>query len=306
MTNLVRTRGRRWPQLGALAAASILTLAACGGGEGEDTEEPGDAPEVEVDEELADLVPEDVAEDGNLVIGMNLEYPPNEFVGEDGSTPEGWSVELAQAIADRLGLEADIQNAGFDRIIPAVESGEYDIGMSSFTITEERMEVVDFVGYYTAGTSWAAQAGNPEGVTPDDACGHAIGVQQGTIQVEDLEERSQECVDAGEEEIDIHVRSAQTEVNADLVAGNVVAMLADSPIVGYAVVETGDQVEIIGELYDTAPYGIALGQEAGTLTEAVQGAVQSLIDDGTYGEILTEWGADDGAITTSEINNLDA
>ncbi|WP_106238882.1 ABC transporter substrate-binding protein [Allonocardiopsis opalescens] len=289
---------------GAVILSAGLTLAACGGGTegGGEAEASPSAPAVEADPALQELLPEGVAEDGALTIGMNLEYPPNEFVGEDGSTPDGWAVAFAQAVAGRLGLEADIRNAGFDTIIPSVQSGEYEIGISSFTINEERMEVVDFVSYYTAGTSWAAAAGNPEGVDPENACGLAVGVQQGTVQVEDLEARSQECTDAGQPAIDIRVRGAQTEVNTDLVAGNIVAMLADSPIVGYAVVQTNNQVELIGETYDAAPYGVVVGQDSEGLDEAVQGAVQSLMDDGTYTAILEEWGVQDGAIETAEIN----
>ena len=82
---------------------------------------------------------------------------------------------------------------------------------------------------------------------------------------------------------------AQTDVTLALTANRIVAMLADSPIVDYAVKTTEGAVEAIGEPYDTAPYGIVLNKDQGEFAQAVQGAVQSLIDDGTYLTILEKW-----------------
>ena len=147
----------------------------------------------------------------------------------------------------------------------------------------------------------AALTGNPKGVDPDDACGKSIGVQQGTVQVDDLTAKSKECTDAGKPAIKQVVRKQQTEVNNDLVAGKIDAMAADSPIIGDAIKKTG-KLEIIGEVYDTAPYGYALSKDSGQFKDAVLGAVKALIADGTYEKILKEYGVESGAITDPAIN----
>ncbi|MQY03385.1 ABC transporter substrate-binding protein [Actinomadura macrotermitis] len=287
---------------GALVLTGALALTACGD---DKASGPGGGakvtPQGGADAKLTALVPDSIKSDGKIVIGTDASYPPNESVDAATRKITGWDVELAEAIGVKLGLKTQFENAGFDTIIPGVQSGKYELGVSSFTDNKEREKVVDFVTYYSAGTSWAALKGNPKGVNPDDACGKNIGVQQGTVQVEDLKARSKKCTDAGKPAINAVVRKQQTEVNNDLVAGKVDAMAADSPIVGGAAKKTG-KLDIIGQAYDTAPYGYAIGKNAGQMKEAVLGAVKSLIADGTYKKILEKWGVEQGAITEPVLN----
>ncbi|WP_214323544.1 ABC transporter substrate-binding protein [Nonomuraea sediminis] len=284
---------------GALAVIAACTLTACGGGT---TTASPSAPAAKPESTLAAQVPDAIKSDGKLVIGTDASYPPNESVDPATQKIVGWEVDLGNAIAGKLGLTAEFQNAGFDTIIPGIGSGKYEMGISSFTDNKEREKVVDFVTYYTAGTSWAALKGNPKGVNPEDPCGKTIGVQQGTVQVDDINARSKKCEAAGKPKVNVVVRKQQTEVNADLVSGKTDGMLADSPIVGYAVKQTGDKLEIIGQAYDTAPYGFAIGKNSGTMKDAVLGAVKALIADGTYKQILDKYGVGDGAITNPVIN----
>ncbi|XRQ04199.1 ABC transporter substrate-binding protein [Actinomadura welshii] len=292
---------RRAVAAGALVLTGALALSACGDSNDSGDSGGSDAANTSADAELAAMVPDAIKSDGKIIVGINAAYPPNESVDPATQDIVGWEVDLFDAVAGKLGLKTEYTNAGFDTIIPGIQSGKYEIGVSSFTDTKEREEAVDFVTYYSAGTAWAALKGNPKGVNPDDACGKSIGVQQGTIQVEDLTARSKECTDAGKPAIKSVIRKEQTEVNNDLVAGKVDAMAADSPIVGYAAKQTG-KLEIIGEVYDTAPYGFALNKQSGQFKEAVQGAVKALIDDGSYNKILTEYGVETGAITDPAIN----
>ncbi|WP_067490241.1 ABC transporter substrate-binding protein [Actinomadura hibisca] len=294
---------RRLFAAGALVLSGALTLSACG----ESDDDPGTgaknsaAAAVGADAKLAAMVPDAIKSDGKIVIGTDASYPPNESVDPASRKIVGWDVDLATAVGAKLGLKTEFQNAGFDTIIPGVQSGKYELGVSSFTDNKEREKVVDFVTYYSAGTSWAALKGNPKGINPDDACGKNIGVQQGTVQVDDLKARSKKCVDAGKPGINAVVRKQQTEVNNDLVAGKVDAMAADTPIVGGAAKKTG-KLELIGQTYDTAPYGYAIGKNAGQLKEAVLAAVKALVADGTYKKILTDAGVEQGAITDPVIN----
>lgn len=291
---------RRAVAASALVLTGALALSACGDSDDSGSNGSG-ASNTSADSKLAAMVPAAIKSDGKISIGVDASYPPNESVDPGSQKIVGWDVDLFDAVAAKLGLKTEYHNAGFDTIIPGVQSGKYEVGVSSFTDTKEREQAVDFVTYYSAGTAWATLKGNPKGVNPDDACGKSIGVQQGTVQVDDLKARSKKCTDAGKPAIKSVVRKQQTEVNNDLVAGKADGMAADSPIVGDAVKKTG-KLEIIGQVYDTAPYGYTLGKNSGQFKDAVLAAVKALIADGTYKKILTENGVESGAITESAIN----
>jgi polar amino acid transport system substrate-binding protein len=294
------------------AAALAVVLAGCGaGGDGSGGTAPGGAaappsepaPAVTRDDALAAMVPESISTDGVMQFGVDASYAPNEFTAADGTTIIGMDIDLGTAIAQKLGLTARFENTQFSGIIAGVEAGRYEMAMSSFTINEERTQVVDMVSYFTAGTSIAVGSGNPQNVNPDDLCGLAVGVQAGTVQVEDIAARSEACVAAGKPQIQVTELQAQSDVTLALASNRIVAMLADSPVVAYAATTTDGAVEQLGDTYDTAPYGIALPKGQGQYTEAVRGAVQALMDDGTYAAILEQWNVSDGAIPTAEIRS---
>jgi polar amino acid transport system substrate-binding protein len=213
---------------------------------------------------------------------------------------QGMDIDLGVAIAAKLGLKAAFVNAPFDSIIPAIQSGKYEAGISSFTDNTDREKVLDFVTYYSAGSSWAAKTGST--ITPDTACGKNIAVQKGTVQVDDITARSKTCTSAGKPAININQYQSQQDATASVVSGKNDAMLADSPVTGYAVKTSSGQLIVVGTAYDTAPYGIALPKAKGDFAKAVQGAINAIIADGSYKSILDKYGAADGAVTTSLIN----
>ncbi|KOX22193.1 ABC transporter substrate-binding protein [Nocardiopsis sp. NRRL B-16309] len=290
--------------LAALAAAGVLTLAACGGGGEDDTaSNTPEAPEVSADEELAALVPDDIREAGTVSIGVESEYPPGEFLDEDGQTVLGFNVDLLDAALAKLDLESEWVSANFDSIIIGVDSGTYDLGSSSFTVTQERMDAVNMVGYFSSGTQWFVQAGNPEGVDPESPCGLRVAVQSGTTHDEDIEARSDACVEAGEDAITIEKFQSQPQATETVVSGLNHASLADMPTSAYALEQTGEGVlEFVGEQYDAAPYGIVTHKDDTEMAEALAAAFNSIMEDGTYQEILDEWGISAGAIDAAEVN----
>ena len=289
----------------ALATTGVLVLAACGNGDDDaanDTEEAPEAPEVVADEELAALVPDDIAEAGSVSIGVEADYPPGEYLDDDGETVLGFNVDLVTAALNTLDLEPEWEPANFDSIIIGVDTRTYDLGASSFTITEERMEAVNMVSYFSSGTQWFAQTGNPEDVDPDNACGMRIAVQTGTTHDTDIEERNDECVEAGEDEITIEKFPNQPQATETVVSGLNDASLADLPTSLYALQETGDQLEFIGEQYDAAPYGVLTHEDDEEMSEALAAAFNAIIEDGTYEDVLTGWDIEIGALETSEVN----
>ncbi len=259
-------------------------------------------PSVAKDAALAALVPAEIASDSKLLIGTDASYAPNEFIDADGKTVIGFDADLAAAVGQVLGLEVEMQNAPFDSLVEGVKTGKYELGVSSFTINAEREKQVDMPSYFSAGTTWAVPKGNPNGITPDNACGRKIAVQKATVQVDDITARSKTCTDAGKDAITIEQYQLQSDATAAVVSGKDDAMLADSPITAYAITQTGDKLETVGDTYDAAPYGYAVPKGQGEYTKAIQGALQKLIDDGTYLQILSKWGVQSGAVTKSEVN----
>ncbi|GAA2240182.1 ABC transporter substrate-binding protein [Rarobacter faecitabidus] len=291
----------------ALALGAALTLSACSGGEDTSSSTPaapGDTTSADTakDEAIAALLPESVASSGKIVFGTDPSYAPAEFLGDDGTTATGYDIDIAKAIAGVLGLTADIQSSSFDAIIPAIGT-KYDAGISSFTINPDRLQQVNMIQYFSAGSSFAVPAGNPNGVSADDLCGKIIGVQTSTVQDDDLADRIiPECEAAGKPAPTPLQYDLQTDVTTALLGGKADLMYADSPIIAYAIEQTGDKLEQLGDVFDTAPQGIVVAKDDAALTEAIQNALQKLIDDGTYGDILAQWGVTDSAVETAELN----
>ncbi|MCB5293132.1 ABC transporter substrate-binding protein [Arthrobacter sp. SO3] len=257
---------------------------------------------VQKDDALAAMVPEAIKSKGTLTVGSDTTYAPAEFLGTDGQTPVGYDVDIAKAIGATLGLKVQVQTSEFTGILPAL-GPKYDLGISSFTINPERLGAVNMVSYFNAGTAWAVQKGNPKKVSLDDLCGKSVGVQTGTVQEDpDLSDRSKKCVADGKPAINVVTLKNQTDITTRLVNGSVDAMAADSPITGYAITQTNGQIEKIGDVYDSAPQGIAVAKSDTALAEVVQKTVAKLMENGSYKKILEGWGNADGAITKSEVN----
>ena len=157
----------------ALSVAMLFAGAACGTSDGSDDAASSDSgsksseltgydvSSVQKDDDIAKLLPDYVTKDGKLTIGMDTSYAPAEFLAEDGKTPIGFDVDIAKALANMFGLEAVPQTSNFDSIIPSIGT-KYDIGISSFTITPERMEAVDFVSMFKATFHVGGEEGQSE------------------------------------------------------------------------------------------------------------------------------------------------
>lgn len=302
---MFRSIGGRRALLGATGALLLaLPLAACG--EKESTgDEPGagDKVSASVDAALAAKVPDAIKSDGVIKVGTDATYAPAEYLDTDGKTIIGFDIDLFDAVAQKLGLKAEYESAPFDAILPAVSSGKYEVGVSSFTINADRVKSVHMVSYYSAGTQWLAKAGAT--IDIDDVCGKKIAVQTGAVQVDDLNARSKKCTDAGKPAIVIDQYQAQSDATAAVVSGKNDAMLADSPAVAYAVKQSNGQLQLVGDIYESAPYGYAVNKDQQAFAEVLREAVQAVIDDGTYEAALKNWGVEGGGIKTSALNPTD-
>ena len=295
------------PAIALTAGAAIvgLALSACGSNSLSTT--PGassSTPAVSQTKQanLADKLPAKIKAAGKIVVGVDATYAPNEFLGADGKTVKGMDVDLFDAVAQKFGVTVKWVPADFGSIILGVNSGKFDVGVSSFTINAERKKQTNMVSYFNAGTQWAVAKGNPKKVDPDNACGLNVGVQKNTVQVDDLAARSKKCTDAGKKAINPIVEQAQAKVTADVVSGKADAMLADSPVGLYAVKQTGGQLEATGKIYDSAPYGFVLPKTETDFAQAIVDALKALDASGDYKKALSTWGNDSGAISDFAVN----
>lgn len=282
------------PAVGLATLTLAFGLAACGG----DDEKESTASSSPASSTIS--VPDDIKSKGTLTVAADASYAPNEFIKPGGKDIVGMDVDLGKAIGEKLGLEVEFQNASFDAIIPGLAAGKYDLGMSSFTDTKEREQTVDFVTYFTAGTSFFVNTdGGPEITGLADLCEKKVAVQKGTTQADDAQAQAKKC------KVTVLVYPDQNAANLALKSGRAEVSMADSPVAAYQVKQSGGAFKLTGDAYGTAPYGIAIPKESG-LAEPVLAAVKELIADGSYTKILETWGVADGAITDPVINGAES
>lgn len=283
-----------------LTATAALALTGCTTNtEGpQNSGEPRDEVSLETDEEIAALVPAEIRDKGVIVIGTNPPYAPNEFKNESGEIV-GFDIDVMTAAAQLMGLRAEFRESDFEKIIPAIEGGTMDMGASSFTVNDERLQTVDFVTYFEAGIQWAAAAGND--VDPDDACGLNVAVQRTTVSdQEDVPARSEACVAAGKPAIEKVQFDSQDEASTAVALGKVDAMSADSPISAYAVKQSEGKMQLVGDVFDSAPYGWPVRKDS-ELAAALEAAADKLIETGDFETIAQNWGLEAGLIDDAEI-----
>jgi polar amino acid transport system substrate-binding protein len=287
-----------------VAAASVAALGLSACGSSSLSGEPGgeSAPSVSVSQnvDLASKLPESIKSAGVIKIGTDPTYAPSEFLAGDGKTVQGFDVDLFNQVAAKFGVKTEWQPSKFGSIITGVNGKKYDMGISSFTINPERMKQVDMVKYFNAGTQWATQKGNPKGVDPDNACGKNIAVQTGTVQeTDDLAARQKKC---GSNKINVLSYDSQAQATSAVVTGKADAMLSDSPVVAYAVLQTGGKLEALGDIYDAAPYGYVLPKGETEFGQAIVEALKQLEQEGAYKAALEKWGVQQGGISDFTVN----
>ncbi|GAB2608864.1 ABC transporter substrate-binding protein [Pseudactinotalea suaedae] len=274
------SRTGRFIQVAVIAATASLAVTACGGSEGG---EGGTGDEGAATDEL------ELVTAGTLTVCSEVPYPPFEI--EDSSAPSGYSgfdIDLAQAIAEDLGLELSVQDVSFDGIQSgtAYASGQCDMGASAITITEERQANLDFSDpYYDSLQSLLVAADSGiQGI--DDLAGQPVAVQATTTGEAYAQENAPEA--------ELISFPGDAEMWPALQAGQVVAILQDLPVnVTHA---QDDPAYVIVEEYDTEEsYGFAFGKDSNpNLLAAVNESLQTMRDDGSYQELYDSYFSTEG------------
>jgi polar amino acid transport system substrate-binding protein len=304
----------RTAAVGAIAAAGALLLAGCGDqtkdkDSGSDSTNTSSAP-------LADKLPASIRDKGVIKVGSDIAYAPVEF-RDDAGKVVGIDPDVAEAMGKQLGVKFEFQNATFDTLIGGLASKRYDIAMSAMTDTKDRQEGidadtgkkvgagVDFVDYFTAGVSLYTNKGDDQGIkTWDDLCGKTMAVQRNTFSHDLAKEQAKKCTEDGKKTLKIEDFATNPEAETRMRSKGADVVSADFPVAAYSVKTSGDgkYFEIVGDQVEAGPYGIAVAKDNTELRDALQAAVQAIIDNGEYKKIIDKWGVADGAITEAKVN----
>jgi polar amino acid transport system substrate-binding protein len=237
------------------------------------------------------LVPQDVREKGSLVAGMPLDFEPFNFLDEKNDQV-GVDVEIFRAIAAVLGLKPDIQRIGFAAIIPAVNGGRVDVGMSAMSILKTRLPQVSFVRYANAGNGLIVPKGNPKNVKTTEGCGLSIAGEKGTQPLFLWQDIAKQCETSGKAKVTILVFDGKGPQVLAVEAGR-----ADAAAVTYATAvvaseHSAGKLELApGGLIPggTVDCGIAFGKNRPQLGQAIDAALEILVANGTYDRLFDKW-----------------
>ncbi|MER5554300.1 ABC transporter substrate-binding protein [Streptomyces sp. NPDC002793] len=295
----------------ALITAAALSLTACGSGDPAAPAGPaavkGRTPTADVvssvkkNDAAVRLLPAKVRDSGSLSLATAVGAPPGAFYREDGKTLTGADIDFADAVAKSLGLELKREVASFEAILPALDSGKYDLGTGNFGVTEERRRTIDFVTYINDGQGFAVRddSGLEEVTDLTQLCGLTVGTGAGTTFEATLEENRHRCADVGEEAYEVKTYADQAAVWISLQQGRSDVLMSTINGLRYAVTQQ-EGLRFLNE-YKRLDVGFAF-KKGTPLAPAFQAAVNGLKADGTYDRILKKWGTTGSAIRTSRIS----
>jgi polar amino acid transport system substrate-binding protein len=296
---------------GVIGAGVIIALAACTAPAGSQSASQGVASGSAAGSPVATVPDDQLLFPGKLVVCIDIPYPPQEMFDDQGN-PTGSDVDIATEIAKRLGLTVQIENSVFDTIILAITGGKCEVIVSAQNITADRLAQVDMIPYFKAGQSFVVAKGNPKAITkPLDLCGKSVAVESGTTEADYVKGTgdykgaglNKQCADAGQTEVDLKEFQKDSDALLALSAGQVDSYFADSPVAGYYTVQQPDQFELSGVTVEIANEGISVLKDPAKkdLANGILTALKSMVDDGTYGDILSKYGLEDGAVDASEM-----
>ncbi len=244
--------------------------------------------------------PTNLVRPGTITFLSDTTYPPQEWTDLSTQQAVGFDIEIAQAIAAKMGVTATIQKTDSPQLVSALLAKKGDAIISALQITPDLQRQVALVAYFRAGQAILVRKGNTANITgPNDLCGKKVSVQVQSPEENTIDEANGGVCKANP----INKQIYPTDLQAVLILKQrgVDATLDDSPVAAYFVKQTPDQLEQAGPPFKTIPEGIAIDPKNGELVKAVQQAMIAIYQDGTYRQILTKWNLLDGEIPASQI-----
>ncbi|WP_326695128.1 ABC transporter substrate-binding protein [Streptomyces sp. NBC_01387] len=299
----------------ALVAAAALTLTACGSGDPSVTgKDAGPAaatagiPTTDVvsavreNRAAAALLPADVRKQGTLTMATAVGgTPPGTTYLPDGRTVVGQDIDFAGAVAKTLGLKVRREAASFETILPALDSGKYDLGVGNFGVTDERRKVIDFVTYINDGQGFAVRKDSKLGKVTDltQLCGLNVATGAGTTFEATLEKERKRCGAAGKKDYKVQTYADPAAIWISLQQGRSDVVMSTINGLRFAV----NQQQGLKFLNEFHRLDVGFAFRKGTaLAPAFRAAVNQLIKNGTYARILKKWGTVPSGIKESRIS----
>lgn len=252
-------------------------------------------------DKIADMVPPDVRKKGKLDTVMTVGMAPLNAPDSSTGEMEGFNPELARQLASVMGLDIKISGASLDQILPGMQAGRYDVTLSNMDISEERLEVLDFVEYYFSATGLGGLSDSDEELDVKNLCGKAIGVSNGSFQMtEVLPGLSDDCTSAGKAPIDIEAFPDQQKAALALLSQRVDGTSMDGPVLLYASTQE-PRIEQVARMTSGSNVGIGVGKDT-EMTEPVAAALQYLMDSGEYDRLLKKFGMETLTLSKAKVH----
>ena len=285
----------RSPASVGVACAVALTVGLLTGCQNSGSPEPSISP-TGADSALTELVPERIRKDGVLTVGLDPSYPPMEYLERGQAT--GADLDIMNAIGSKLGLKVQYAEDAYALLVPGVAAGRFEAAISALSIDEVDLQNANMVTYFKAGSQLAVRPAGKKRTGPMKLCKRRVAVLDGSVQYNQLVETSANCVENKRQPIRILPFPAQAPATQAVIDGKAFGTLADSPLIQNAVASSNGALEVSGKPYEVAPYGIAVPHDPKdrSLGKAIQGALESMIEDGTYQQILDTWNISEGAV----------
>ena len=220
-----------------------------------------------------------------LKVGSSIDFAPFEFQDETQKDYQGFDMDLIRAIGKEMGREVEIQNLGFDGLIPALQGGNIDVAISGMTINDERKQNVLFSDpYYESGLTMIVREDNTDIKTFQDLKGHKVAVQIGTTSAAEVHKL---------EGVDVKELNTPPDCFMELKAQGVDAVVNDRPVNDYYITKSGAVgVKALPEKLTAEDYGIAIAKNNEDLQKEINAALKKLKDNGEYDKIYKKWFGD--------------
>jgi polar amino acid transport system substrate-binding protein len=231
---------------------------------------------------------------------------PLDFYADDNATPIGNETDIAQLVADGLGLKLELVPTAWENWPLATQSGSVDATIANVTVTEQRKQLFDFSSYRVDQLGFLARAGSPLHVTgPADVAGLRIAVGSGTNQEKILLAWDQQNRAAGLAPVDVQYFQNDSDTTLALQSGRIDLSFGPNATAAYKAATAPDDFAVVGTVNggwpDTAQIAVATLKGNG-LAPAVTAALNAAIADGSYAKVLDRWGLGSEAVQKSETN----
>jgi polar amino acid transport system substrate-binding protein len=299
----LRLAGTRVAALVAASLAVALLPAGCASAPQHSDALKSALGSVKYDPRLHAELPGQVRSRGTVRVLTDASYAPASSFAPDGRTIIGFEPDLGTALGRVLGVRFVFRNAGFEQLPGMIETDRAELIMSAMTDTAEREKRLDFVDYFSAGTSFVVQRGNPHGISDlESLCGQRVAVERGTVQDDLLARQQPRCGSTP-----IHVIEEPTNDDAVVLlrTGKAAALPMDYPPANALTSDPrtrGSYQLATTAQYEPGLYGIGVDRSDIALREAVQGALTELMASGVYRAILRKWHVSAGAVPAASVD----